>query len=281
MLNADLEPTGRWWGYGEKTQFSEKLTGEMADASTIKDKQARYKKAPTLALANSLTSFHESRGETASAIALVKDAIGLAPEQKSELRLQVLEMQFAMVMGEKEGASLKDLETTMDEVLNDPKTKAEAKVAAIRQAGRFYYDKGQKKEAFAMLEKLHPMDRDKLSEDGQKDYDVGTTYMSWGKDYDRFFKTPAKVDAALLKSYAGDYGPRHLSFNEGRLHYKRGENAPLPLIPIAKNMFFIEGKPFFHLEVVVGEDGNPSKLVGHYAEGNTDESERDENEAVN
>ncbi len=97
LLNADLEPTNRWWGYEGKADFSEKLSNEMADSTSIKDKQARYKKTPTLTLAQSLISFHESRGETMSALSLIKDSIGMAPDKKSELRLQMLEMQSCYI----------------------------------------------------------------------------------------------------------------------------------------------------------------------------------------
>ncbi len=45
---------------------------------------------------------------------------------------------------------------------------------------------------------------------------------------------------------------------------------------MTETLFKFEGLAYFRLEVVVGDDGVPVKLVGHYDNGHTDENPRDQ-----
>ena len=87
---------------------------------------------------------------------------------------------------------------------------------------------------------------------------------------------PVEVDVATLESYAGDYGPRHLRVEEGKLIYQRDERDPFEATPMTETLFTFEGLAYFRLEVVVGDDGVPVKLVGHYDNGRTDENPRNQ-----
>jgi len=87
---------------------------------------------------------------------------------------------------------------------------------------------------------------------------------------------PVEVDVATLESYAGDYGPRHLRVEGGKLIYQRDERDPFEATPMTETLFTFEGLAYFRLEVVVGDDGVPVKLVGHYDNGRTDENPRDQ-----
>ncbi len=87
---------------------------------------------------------------------------------------------------------------------------------------------------------------------------------------------PVEVDVATLESYAGDYGPRHLRVEGGKLIYQRDERDPFEGTPMTETLFKFEGLAYFRLEVVVGNDGAPVKLVGHYDNGHTDENPRDQ-----
>jgi hypothetical protein len=45
---------------------------------------------------------------------------------------------------------------------------------------------------------------------------------------------------------------------------------------MTETLFKFEGLAYFRLEVVVGDDGAPVKLVGHYDNGHTDENPKDQ-----
>ena len=124
------------------------------------------------------------------------------------------------------------------------------------------------------------MDKSSLSESSQKTYDIGLTYQAWAKDLERFTKAPAKVAVSVLKSYESDYGSFHLKLKNGQLRCNSDEMPATNLIPMSKNMFCVEGKPILRMEVVVDESGNPTRLIGHYPSGHTDEMPRNKAGAV-
>jgi hypothetical protein len=77
---------------------------------------------------------------------------------------------------------------------------------------------------------------------------------------------------------AGDYGPRHLRVRDGRLFYSRDTvdiSAQRPLFTQAPDIFVLEGVTYFKLQIVLGEKGEPIKLVGLYEDGRRDVSPRD------
>ena len=86
---------------------------------------------------------------------------------------------------------------------------------------------------------------------------------------------PVEVDVAVLESYAGDYGPRHLRVMDGTLFYNRDDRDPIPATPMTETLFRFDAVEYFRLEVVLDDDGAPVKVVGYYENGHTDESPRD------
>lgn len=85
-----------------------------------------------------------------------------------------------------------------------------------------------------------------------------------------------EVDVATLESYAGDYGPRHLRVADGQLLYNRDERDPIVATPMTETLFRFDAVEYFRLEVVLGDDGVPVKLIGRYENGHTDENPRDQ-----
>jgi hypothetical protein len=85
---------------------------------------------------------------------------------------------------------------------------------------------------------------------------------------------PVKVNPEVLASYAGSYGPRTLTLVGGQLVYQRAPNAPMVATPMSDRLFCFEDIMYFRVEVVLDESGQPVKLVGHYDNGQTDESLR-------
>jgi len=82
---------------------------------------------------------------------------------------------------------------------------------------------------------------------------------------------PAEVSADVLKSYAGSYGPRKLTFEDGQLFYNRGENEPRPLIPLSNDLFFMEDIPYFRVKIDK-KDGQILGIKGLYDNGREDYS---------
>ena len=89
-------------------------------------------------------------------------------------------------------------------------------------------------------------------------------------------KNPVKVPMEMLEKYAGDYGPRHIYLHEGNLFYQRDGRDAYKLIPLKPDYFSLEGYTSFRIQFVSDENGNVKKIVGHYQEGNTDQSPRDD-----
>lgn len=87
-------------------------------------------------------------------------------------------------------------------------------------------------------------------------------------------KDPFKLSDKILKSYAGVYGPRVLSFENGELFYQRIDRLKYKMIPVSETMFCFEDLEFFMLEIAIDEKGTPLKLIGHYDDGQVDESPR-------
>lgn len=99
--------------------------------------------------------------------------------------------------------------------------------------------------------------------------------ITWLEDTLRIEKSPVTVPEKTLQSYVGKYGPRTLAFKNGRLYYKREDRPEYALTPLNQSTFTLDGLFWFRLEVGKDEAGNPNKIIGHYLDGNTDQSPRD------
>ena len=86
---------------------------------------------------------------------------------------------------------------------------------------------------------------------------------------------PVEIDGATLLKYAGRYGPRMVTFENGVLYYQRGQRAKMKMVPITATTFILEELDYFKLEVELDGGGNPVALIGHYRQGRTDRTPRD------
>jgi hypothetical protein len=83
---------------------------------------------------------------------------------------------------------------------------------------------------------------------------------------------PAKVDEKTLRSYAGTYGERKVTFENGALYYQR--TVPrYRLVPMTATLFALDGLETFRLEFVV-KDGKAVAVTGYYNDGRSDSSAR-------
>jgi retinol-binding protein 3 len=83
---------------------------------------------------------------------------------------------------------------------------------------------------------------------------------------------PPRLDEKSLKPYAGVYGERKVTFENGGLYYQR-TGPKYKLAPMTPTLFAVEGLDYFRLEFVV-KDGKAVELIGLYDNGDRDSSPR-------
>lgn len=88
---------------------------------------------------------------------------------------------------------------------------------------------------------------------------------------------PFSVSENDLKIFAGDYADeRHLVFENGSLFYYRGNNvaAKKKMTAIKKDLFAVDGVPFFRVYLVKDEKGEAVALEGVYDDGKKEVSKK-------
>ena len=80
------------------------------------------------------------------------------------------------------------------------------------------------------------------------------------------------VDEQTLRSYAGTYGDRKVTFENGGLFYQR-TGPKYRLVPLSATLFALDGMDSFRLEFVVKE-GRAVEVVGLYDDGQREPSKR-------
>jgi hypothetical protein len=83
---------------------------------------------------------------------------------------------------------------------------------------------------------------------------------------------PPRLEETTLKTYAGVYGERKVTFENGALFYQR-TGPKYRLVPLTATLFAVEGLEYFRVEFVV-KDGKAVELVGIYDNGDRDRSPR-------
>ncbi len=109
--------------------------------------------------------------------------------------------------------------------------------------------------------------------DGEED-EARRSALRWALDGLRVKLEPVTLSENILSRYAGQYGPRRLWVENGKLMYQRDEGPVRPAFPITETFFGFPDLDYFRLEVVLDGAGAPTKLVGHYSNGTIDETPR-------
>ena len=113
-----------------------------------------------------------------------------------------------------------------------------------------------------------------LSEPGS----VDAARFAWKLRWIGGLLSPLSIPDEVLRSYAGDYGPRHVELREGSLYYYRDDAddpAARRLYAISEDVFVMAEADFFRLRFEPGASGAAKKVTGHYIDGQRDESRRD------
>jgi hypothetical protein len=85
-------------------------------------------------------------------------------------------------------------------------------------------------------------------------------------------QNPVKIDAKTLKTYAGVYGERKVTFENGTLYYQR-TGPKYRLVPMTTTIFALDGLDNFRIEFTV-QAGRAVELVGFYDDGERQPSPR-------
>ncbi|MCD2259979.1 S41 family peptidase [Psychroserpens luteolus] len=96
-------------------------------------------------------------------------------------------------------------------------------------------------------------------------------FYEWPLAELRLKTDPITLDAKTLKSYAGVYGPRVVTFDNGKLFYQRGKGTKYELIPYTDNEFMLNGLDSFRIRFL-SEGGITTALQGLYDNGRTDKN---------
>jgi len=96
--------------------------------------------------------------------------------------------------------------------------------------------------------------------------------FEWILTSERAKQNPPRLDAKTLKSYAGVYGERKITFENGQLFYQR-TGPKYRLVPLTPTLFALDGLDSFRVEFVV-KGGQAGELVGLYDDGSREPSAR-------
>jgi hypothetical protein len=88
-------------------------------------------------------------------------------------------------------------------------------------------------------------------------------------------ETPPAIPTEVLERYVGDYGPRHVTLEDGVLYYRRDDNPRTRLRPLSEDTFQPESSATFRIRFMADGPGAATRIVGLYLDGNRDESIRD------
>lgn len=85
---------------------------------------------------------------------------------------------------------------------------------------------------------------------------------------------PVVLQPDVMNAYAGEYGPRHITVENGVLFYQRQDRPKFRLVPLGEDQFDLDGLPGFRVMFVRDASGQVNELVGQYDNGQKDSNPR-------
>ncbi len=122
------------------------------------------------------------------------------------------------------------------------------------------------------LDRTHVEALKKIRE-GVDEENVKARY-TWVIETKETLDNPATVSIDLMKKYAGAYGPRMVTLEDGELYYQREDRPKYKMIPMSDDTFIFADIPYFRLQFVADETGKITEVIGLYDNGRTDLSPR-------
>jgi CubicO group peptidase (beta-lactamase class C family) len=100
--------------------------------------------------------------------------------------------------------------------------------------------------------------------------------IRWTEEGLNALRHPVTLTPDALNRFAGTYGPRRVTLEDGSLVYSReGRPRKHKLIPMGKDTFLLDGMGDFRVRFVADKSGRVTKIVGMYANGEEDETLRE------
>ncbi|MFL5579663.1 MAG: serine hydrolase domain-containing protein [Gemmatimonadaceae bacterium] len=98
--------------------------------------------------------------------------------------------------------------------------------------------------------------------------------LAWAEEGARALAEAPTIPEVTLARYVGEYGPRRITLESGRLFYQRGEGRKRALAPLGADTFAPEGLGNFRVRFVLPPEGPAEKILGIYLDGTRDENPR-------
>jgi len=109
--------------------------------------------------------------------------------------------------------------------------------------------------------------------DRTTDENVKNRY-TWAIETKEALAKPHTIGTDVMQKYAGTYGPRTITVENGNLYYQRQDRPRYQMIPMTDDTFIFEDIPYFRLQVVTDDKGDGVELIGLYDNGFTDRTPR-------
>lgn len=106
-----------------------------------------------------------------------------------------------------------------------------------------------------------------------KDEQEKLTYNWMKESFNAVLNAPV-IDENTLKSYAGTYDDRTISYEGGKLFYQRKGRQKYPMTAMTDDTFMFKDLEFFRLKFVKDALGNAIEVNGLYNDGHQDRSKR-------
>jgi retinol-binding protein 3 len=100
--------------------------------------------------------------------------------------------------------------------------------------------------------------------------------LTWEFDLLKAMNHPAFIDTSTLKKYAGVYGERTFTFEQGKLFYQRKGKPKFELEPMTSSIMKGKGNNYFKVEFVQDDQGKVDKVIVYYQDDRIESSTRTE-----
>ena len=122
------------------------------------------------------------------------------------------------------------------------------------------------------LEKAEILALEKISS-GVKNESEKSRYQ-WTIESLNASMNPFSVEENIMKSYAGTYGERNVTFENGILYYQRKGRPKFQMTAMSEDTFMFAELDYFRIKFNKDNGGNITGLTGIYNDGHTDNSAR-------
>jgi tetratricopeptide (TPR) repeat protein len=99
--------------------------------------------------------------------------------------------------------------------------------------------------------------------------------QAWLREGIEASRDPVRPRRGELQAYVGEYGPRRVELQDDTLRYSReGASTDVALVPLSHDVFRLETLYGFRMRFERDATGRVVRIVGLYADGSTDTTER-------